>query len=349
MKVGIVGFAGSGKTTVFNALTGLKADTGFGKKEKANLGMIKVPDKRIDFLTEVYKPKKTVLAEIAFVDVAGPDSKTDEGGLDKGLVDHMRQADALVNVVRAFENPGLTKGPDPMRDLLDFEGEMVLTDLIQVETRLDRMKKEQKKDQELTLMQKLHAHLEQDKPMRLLTLSDNEMLMMSGFRFLSLKPGLILVNLDDEGAGGDLPEGILAVAEERGLSAIAMAARAEAEIAELDAEDQASFLEDLGLTDPARDRFVAAAYAQLDLISFLTGGEDECRAWTIKRHTVARAAAGKIHSDIERGFIRAEVIAYKDFEEFPSEAKCRDAGKLRLEGKEYEVKDGDIVNFRFNV
>jgi len=350
MKVGIVGFAGSGKTTVFNALTGLSADTGFGSKDKANLGMIKVPDERVDFLTEVHQPKKTVLAEIAFVDVAGQEGGSAESGLDSRIVNHMREVEALVQVVRAFENPALTAPPDPVRELDDFNAEMVLTDLIQVEARLDRLRKEgNKPTPELALMERMQACLEAGDRLARIDIGEQERQLISGFRFLTLKPCMALINRPDEEAGAPLPDDVQAAADRLGLSVIAMAARAEAEIAELDPEEQKDFLADLGLTAPARDRFIQAVYAQLDLISFLTMGPDECRAWTIKRGTNARAAAGKIHSDIERGFIRAEVIKFDDFKEYPSEAKCRDAGKLRLEGKEYVVEDGDIVHYRFNV
>ncbi|MEK7706044.1 MAG: DUF933 domain-containing protein [Myxococcota bacterium] len=349
MKVGIVGFAGAGKTTVFNALTGLRAETGFGAKEKANLGMIKVPDARIDFLASVHQPKKTTFAEIAFVDVAGPGVGGPERGLDAKIVAPMREAEALVHVVRAFANPTLNRSPQPERDLVDFDAEMVFTDLVQVDSRRDRLQKEGKKTTELALVERLHAHLDSGAPLRMLALAEAELQALAGFRFLSQKPCIALVNMADRDVAKDLSPSLVEAARARGVTTIAMAASAESEIAELEAADQKAFLADLGLEAPARDRFVRTAYAQLDLISFLTAGPDECRAWTIKRGTSARAAAGKIHSDIERGFIRAEVIAFEDFRQHPSEAKCREAGKLRLEGKDYIVQDGDIMHVRFNV
>ncbi len=349
MKVGLVGFAGSGKTTVFNALTGLRADTGFAGRAQANLGVIKVPDARVDFLTEVYKPPKKTYAEVSFVDVAGPEAKSDRSGLDKRIVTEMRQADALVHVVRAFANPAIERAPDPLRDLTDFEAEMILTDLIQVEEKLDRLRKEGKKTQERTLIEKLQAHLDAHQPLRTASLGEAELQAVRGFTFLSLKPCLALINRADSDAAKPLAKDLEAAAAASGVRLMSMAARAEAEIAELPPDDQKAFLADLGVGGSARDRFVAAAYALLDLISFLTAGEDECRAWTITRGTHARRAAGKIHSDIERGFIRAEVIAFADFKDHPSEARCREAGKLRVEGKDYLVQDGDIIHFRFAV
>jgi GTP-binding protein YchF len=349
MQVGLVGFRAAGKTTVFNALTGLRADTGFGNKDQANLGNIKVPDPRVDFTAEIFEPKKKTYAEIAFVDVAGPEGGAEQKGLDTRITDEMRRAEVLVHVVRDFESMQVDVPPDPMRDLVDFESELALTDLLQADTRLERLRKENKNTSERVLLERLHAHLETGAPLRTLELTGDEKHSLHGFAFLSLKPCILLVNRAEADAAAGVPSGLDAAAAERGLTAVAMAASAEAEIAELSPEDQASFLEDLGLEGSARDRFIQTAYARLDLISFLTVGEDECRAWTIERGTTAKEAAGKIHSDLERGFIRAEVIAYDDFVEHRSEAKCREAGKLRVEGKDYVVRDGDLMHIRFNV
>ena len=349
MKTGIVGFAGSGKTTVFNSLTGLSADTGYGVKGKANLGLIKVPDPRVDRMAALHSPKKIIFAEIEFVDVAGPEGKAD-GGLDAAVIEHVQKCEAFVHVVRAFEAPSLAQPADPMRDLSEFEGEMMMSDLIKVENRLARLAKEgNKASSEIALMQRLQSQLENDQPLRLLDLSPSEMHMISGYQFVSLKPCLVLLNYPDEAAGTEPPADFAGAVREGGMAVMAMAGRLEAEIAQLDPSDQAEFLADLNLESAARDRFIAAVYSMLDLISFLTVGPDECRAWTIRRNTAARSAAGKIHSDIERGFIRAEVIAYSDYDELETEAKCKSAGKFRLEGKDYVVQDGDIVNFRFNV
>ena len=353
MKVGLVGFAGSGKTTIFNTLTGLEAEVGgYGAKEKANVGVIKVPDQRVEKLAELYNPKKKTLAEISFVDVAGPQADADERaetGLDPKLVQHMREVDALVHIVRAFDNAMLLQEADPVRDIRAFDDELVLTDLVQVENRLQRLKKEKDKEREEELMHRLKAALEEERPLRYLELSSEDLTLMAGFRFLSLKPLLLLLNVDETNAAGETSTAVTEVAESKGLSVIAMAGKVEMEIAALSAEEQGEFLQDLGITEPARDRFIRAAYQLLDLISFLTSGEDECRAWSIKRGTIAHKAAGTIHSDIERGFIRAEVVRFEDLIELGSEARCREAGKLRLEGKEYIVQDGDVIHFRFNV
>jgi GTP-binding protein YchF len=353
MKVGLVGFAGSGKTTIFNTLTGLTAEVGgYGSKEKANVGVIKVPDARVDKLAEIFNPKKRTYAEISFVDVAGPqveEAARDESGLDPKIVQHMREVDALVHVVRAFDNPMLSQPSDPARDIRAFDDELILTDLVQVENRITRLKKEKDSAREAEMMQRLKGALEGETPLRSLDLAHEEIAMIAGFRFLSLKPLMLLLNVSEEAAAAGVPDDIKSIAQSKGLIAISMAGKAEMEIAALDPQEQEAFLEDLGIKEPARDRFIQAAYSLLDLISFLTSGEDECRAWSIKRGTTAQRAAGTIHSDIERGYIRGEVIRFEDLVACGSEAKCREQGKLRLEGKEYIVQDGDVIHFRFNV
>ena len=353
MKVGLVGFAGSGKTTIFNTLTGLTAEVGgYGAREKANVGVIKVPDPRVDKLAQIFNPKKKTYAEISFVDVAGPqaeDSEQAQSGLDPKLVQHMREADALVHVVRAFDNPMLSQPADLSRDIRSFDDELMLTDLVQIENRITRLKKEKDSARENDLMVRLKAALEDEHPLRDLDLTHEDLALMAGFRFLSLKPLLLLVNESEEAVAGGVPDEVHTLAESKKLRAIAMAGKVEMEIAQLAPEEQREFLQDLGIAEPARDRFIRAAYSLLDLVSFLTSGEDECRAWSIKRGTTAHKAAGVIHSDIERGFIRAEVTRFEDLAELGSEARCREQGKLKLEGKEYIVQDGDVVHFRFNV
>jgi GTP-binding protein YchF len=353
MKVGLVGFSGSGKTTVFNALTGLTAEVGgYGSREKANVGVIKVPDGRVDKLAELFNPKKKTFAEISFVDVAGPQSdaaEPDKSGLDPRLVQHWRDADALVHVVRAFDNPALAQTADPVRDIGAFESELILTDLVQVENRIERLKKEKDSGREREAMERLKSALESEQPLRDLELSHEELSSVAGFRFLSLKPLLILANLNEDDVAAGPSSDVLALAESRRSTVIAMSGKVEMEIAELAPAEQREFLEALGISEPARERFIRAAYGLLDLISFLTSGEDECRAWSIRRGTHAQKAAGVIHSDIERGFIRAEVVRFEDLIALGSEAKCREQGKLKLEGKEYVVQDGDVIHFRFNV
>ncbi|MFQ3589555.1 MAG: redox-regulated ATPase YchF [Chloracidobacterium sp.] len=352
MKVGIVGFAGAGKTTVFNALTGLTAEVGgYGAKDRPNLGNIKVPDARVDTLGNIYRTKKRTYAEVAFVDVAGPTEQGGSAGLDAKLVAAMRDVDALAHVVRAFPDPLGTRPSDPSADIAAFDAELILSDLIQVENRLTRLKKEPKATpRERDLFERCRAALEAEQALRTLDFDDEERHLMTGFRFLSLKPQMILLNVPEADISAGVPASVQEAAQGRAIpTTVAMCGQAEMDIAQLAPEEQGDFLRDLGLTAPARDRFIVAAYGLLDLMSFLTAGEDECRAWPIQRGTKAQRAAGKIHSDIERGFIRAEVIAYADFITYGSESKCKEAGKLRLEGKDYVVQDGDIIHFRFNV
>ena len=353
MKVGLVGFAGSGKTTIFNTLTGLTAEVGgYGAREKANVGVIKVPDHRVDKLAELYHPKKKTYAEISFVDVAGPqadDAQRAHSGLDPKLVQHMREADALVHVVRAFDNAMLSQSANPARDIRAFDDELILTDLVQIENRIARLKKEKDSARENELMLRLKTALEAEQSLRDLELTHEDVGIIAGFRFLSLKPLLLLINQSEEAAGSDAAGEVNELARSKSLDLIAMSGKVEMEIAQLAPEEQREFLQDLGITQPARDRFIRAAYSLLDLISFLTAGEDECRAWSIRRGTIAHKAAGVIHSDIERGFIRAEVTRFEDLIELGSEARCREQGKLKLEGKDYVVQDGDVVHFRFNV
>ena len=349
MKVGILGFSGSGKTTVFNLLTGLSADVGFGGARKPNLGVIKVPDERIDRLSGMYSPKKTTFAEIRFVDVAGKAPDGAGSGIDQGVVTNIRDTEALTLVVRGFESPMLEASPAPLPELKDLEAEMVITDLGIVEKRLHRLKKEgNQKGREADLLARVQAHLESELPLRTMTLAAEEELSLRGFRFLSQKPGLVLLNTSED-APTELPADVAAYCETVGLKVMALCAGIEAELQELDEEDRLAFLEDYGIDSPGKDRFIRAAYSLLDLISFFTTGPDEVRAWTIRRGTPAVRAAGKIHSDIEKGFIRAEVTPYDLLLEYGDEHKVKAAGKLRLEGKEYEVRDGDITHFRFNV
>lgn len=349
MKIGIVGFPRSGKTAVFNALTGLQASVGaYGDPGKPNLGAIKVPDARIDRLSAIFSPRKTTYAEVVFVDFP---AGADRGGgvLDQATLVQMRDADALVQVVRGFADPMTAEAADPARDVHAFQSELVLADLAIVEKRLERLRKEKGKESETELLERCRAALEAETPLRRIALSAADERALAGFGLLSRLPLLVLVNAGEDAAAAPLDPQLGARLEADGIPGLALSAQIEMEIGRLDPADRAAFLADLGLQEPARDRFVQAAYALLDLISFLTTGEDEVRAWPIRRGTTAVKAAGKIHSDIERGFIRAEVVAYDDFVRLGSEAKCREAGKLRLEGKDYVVQDGDIIHFRFNV
>jgi GTP-binding protein YchF len=344
MKVGLIGHRGAGKTTIFNMLTGLQAQTGgFGGKEEIHLGVIKVPDARIDKLSAIFKPKKTTYAEIRFTDF--PPSEGEENlKSNQALVTQMREVDAITLVLRDF-------GADakPIKELTDLMTEMILADLAVVENRRSRLKKEKARPQEEVLLARCADALESEQSLRALSFSADEESLASGFGFLSRKPLLVIFNEPEEQAAKPLDPVYQQELNRRGLQGLALAGKVEMEIAQLDENDRAGFLKEIGIDEPARERFIRVSYALLNLISFFTAGEDEVRAWTITQGTVAKKAAGKIHSDIERGFIRAEVVAYEDFIVYGSEAKCKEAGKLRLEGKEYLVKDADIIHFRFAV
>jgi len=346
MKAGLVGYAQSGKTTLFDALTGLHKGGGAGRPQ-VNLGAIKVPDARVDALAAIFEPRKTTFAEMQFVDVPGPAGKG--SGLDAEALRALSGVDAFCLVVRGF--PGVDGTPaDPERELRDFDAELVLHDLALVERRLDRLRKEQHKGTgEFHELERLHAQLDEGRPLRAMGWSDAEEKELVQFAFLSRRPMLVVVNVGEDAAAAPPPPGVLAAARERGCEVLALCAAVEAEIAELAPAEQPEFLASLGLSAPAQARFIRAAYHLLDLISYFTVGEDEVRAWTIRRGDRAPRAAGRIHSDLERGFIRAEVTHYEDFVALGSESKARQEGKLRLEGKEYVVRDGDILNFRFAV
>ncbi len=342
MKIGLIGHRGAGKTTIFNMLTGLQAQVGGFGKEEVHLGVIKVPDERIDRLAQIFKPKKTTYAEIRFTDF--PPQAEDNLKSNNALVTQMREVDAIALVLRDFET-----GCDPLRELNDLLTEMILADLTVVENRRNRLKKEKARPQEQELLERCAQALENEESLRNLTFSADQENLLSGFVFLSRKPLLVLFNQAEEKAGQPLAASYQEELRRRGLEGLALAGKVEMEIAQLEENDRAAFLKEIGVAEPARDRFIRSSYRLLDLISFFTAGEDEVRAWTITQGTNARKSAGKIHSDIERGFIRAEVIAYADFIAHGSEAKCKEAGKLRLEGKDYIVKDADIIHFRFAV
>ncbi len=346
MRVGLVGFASSGKTTVYNALTGQRAETGYASRGsgKTNLGVVKVPDPRVDALAAIHNPKKITFAEIVFVDVAAPPG-AGARSFDASALPAMREVEALVQVVRAFPTED-GSAADPLGELGDLHSELTIGDLAPIEKRLERLKREKGKPGEVELLNRLKDHLEAGKALRDLALSEQELSHVSGYRFLTLKPLLVVINQAESAINQPLPESLTRYATENKLTLIPLCGKLEMDIAELAPDEQKAFLADLGLAEPALFRFVRAAYSALDLISFLTAGPDECRAWTIKRGTIAHRAAGKIHSDIERGFIRAEVMTLEDFLAYKSEAKVREAGKARLEGKEYVVRDGDIVHFR---
>jgi GTP-binding protein YchF len=344
MKVGLIGHRGAGKTTVFNMLTGLQAQVGgFGGKEEVHLGVIKVPDARVDKLAQIYKPKKTTYAEIRFTDFPPSDGEENLKS-NNSVIAQMREVDAIALVLNDFE-----PGAEPLRALNDLLTDMILADMTVVENRRARLKKEKARPLEEAVLQRCAKMLENEESLRNLLFGSDEENLLSGFGFLSRKPVLALFNQGDEKAGQAPAPQYVEELKRRGLEGFALAGKVELEVAQLDAGDREAFLKEIGIEESARDRFIRASYRLLNLISFLTAGDDEVRAWTITRGANAKKAAGKIHSDIERGFIRAEAVAYEDFIVYGSETKCKEAGKLRLEGKDYIVQDGDIIHFRFAV
>jgi GTP-binding protein YchF len=346
MKVGLVGFAGSGKTTVFNTMTGLDVPVGYGGELR--LGTVKVPDTRIDALSRIFKPKKTTYAEIVFCDVPG-EHGADRKGLSRKALQQIRDQEVLCLVVRAFPNPALDAPPDPAADLEAFHTECLLADLDVVERRLVRAKKDKPDAQELAAFEAMKATLEQELPLRSLPPAALNRDVLRGYGLLTDRPLLLALNRAEQNAADPLPPPLVTRLRELHAAGLVLAASVEAEIARMGPADRAAFLADLGLAESALDRFIRTAYGLLDLVSFFTVGEDEVRAWPIRRGTRARQAAGKIHSDLERGFIRAEVTPYDVFMEYGSEAAAREAGRMQVEGKDYVVQDGDIVHVRFNV
>jgi len=343
MKVGIIGLPFSGKTTLFRALTGL----GEGAAG-TDVGVVKVPDARVEHLSQVFKPKKTTFAEITFTDLLA--ASHGGKGFDAQVIVAMKAMDALVLVVDAREGENDAARDDRARRALDdLIAELVLSDLGIAEKRLERLKKEKTTEADRRAVEKALATLGDEKPLRGEAFDRDELRALSGYQFLTQKPALVVVNTKEGDQAKSFP-GTEASAERLAMPVIPLCAALEQEISALPPEERGEFLEEMGLAEPAQDRLVRAVYEHLNLISFLTVGEDEVRAWTITRGTTAQKAGGKVHSDIERGFIRAEVVAYDDFVAAGSSmAGARKVGKLRLEGKEYVVQDGDIAHFRFNV
>jgi GTP-binding protein YchF len=358
MKAGILGLSLVGKSTLFELLTGTKAPLAGGRAE-ARLGIARVPDARVAGLARIFAPKKSTLATVEYVDVPGVAK-----GEGSALVDlpALRGVDAFVHVVRAFESdtvPHPEGSVDPARDAAMLELELVLADLATVERRLERLEaniKKASKAEDVTekaLFLRLKEALEAERPLRELPLTDEEHRRLRGYALLSEKPLLVVANVGEDAVKGAAARleatGLAALARRPNVGVCAVSAPIEAEMAELPAEDARAFREDLGLAEPGLDRVIRSTYELLGLISFLTAGEDECRAWTIPRGTKAPQAAGAIHTDLERGFIRAQVVPYAELVAAGGVAACREKGTLRLEGREYEVRDGDVIEFKFNV
>jgi len=362
LSCGIVGLPTVGKTTFFNLLTNANIETSafYSGKTATNINTAIVPDERIDFLSQMFHPKKTTYAQIEVIDVPGLVRGSSQGqGTGNEFLSAVRDADALVHIVRAFENNQVLhvdNSLDIMRDLETVNMELLFSDLQLVETRLDRInsgkKKKMENPLEETVLLKIQEVLENEQPVSTISFSEEEREAIKHITFLTDKPMLIVVNLDEKQfTTGSYPqkEEIHSFGISHQMIVLEICAQVEAEISQLEPEDKQVFMEDLGIKEAGIDRLARAIYDLLGLISFLTAGEDEVRAWTIKKDLPAKKAAGKIHSDIERGFIRAEIVAYQDLKEAGSMAKAREQGHFRLEGKEYPVQDGDIINFRFNV
>jgi hypothetical protein len=366
MQTAIVGLAGAGKTTVFNTLTRGHAETGGFGGVTLNVGVVKVPDARLDRLAEIFKPKKIVQADVTYADLPAPPAST-EGhvGTEELPPDHLarlRDSDALLHVIRAFEdpsNPHPDGSVDPARDLERLDLEFVLADLSMTERRLERLKgsgrhgtpaEREANEREEIVLRRLHEGLEAGKPIRDLGLDADEEKAIRGFRFLTQKPVLVLLNVG-EGELASAPalvERVNTGYDHQHVMVDALSAKIEMELGELEPDEAAAFMEELGIAESGLDRVIALSYRLLGLISFLTAGPDECRAWPVPDGSTAVDAAAAIHTDLAKGFIRAETVAYEDLITLGSMAEARKAGRLRSEGKTYRVHDGDVLEILFS-
>lgn len=357
MKLGIVGLPNSGKTTIFNALTGSTLPTGASTSGQFEMhtAVVNVPDPRVDKLSAMYNPKKTIYAQVTYVDIGGLEKGVGEGGLKGQFRNELGQLDGLVHVVRAFNNenvPHPYETIDAQRDVEILDGEFLLTDLVMVESRLEKIDAELKRKgktvektiiDEQAMLERLKAQLEDNKPLRDLGLTEEEIKPLRGYGFLTLKPVLIVLNSDESADEPtlDYPHEMSRV--------VALKGRIEAELSQLDPDDATMFMEEYGITELSAAKVIRLSYELMTIQSFFTVGEDEVRAWSVRIGATAPEAAGAIHSDLQKGFIRAEVMAYDDLITGGSEAALKATGKFRLEGKDYIVKNGDIVHIRFNV
>ncbi len=354
MKFALIGPPQSGKSTLFSAITGQTVDPSNAMSEQ--IASVSVPDERLDFLSDMYKPKKYTPANIEFLDVPGASLADAHGQAEfRKRMTSVRKCDGIVMVVRAFESDSVIEYRDRVNakaDLDELFTELLFADLEQVVARIEKLEKSSQKPsktreqelRELAMMTRVREALESEAPVSSAIQNEDERRIAGSFGFLTLKPVMVVINVGEDKIAADPP-----FEHSHALATIAMAAEIEAEIAQLEPDDRKTFLEDLGLSAPARTRLIRTAYNAVGLTSFLTAGEDEVRAWTIKAGTEAVEAAGKIHSDIQRGFIRAEVVAFDDLKKAGDMRGAKSANAVRLEPKHYIVKDGDIINFRFNV
>ncbi len=356
MRLGIIGLPQTGKTTLFNALTRGSQPTGAASgKMEMHTAVVDVPDQRVGVLSEMFKPKKTIYAKVTYVDIAGLDGSAGKGGISGTLLNQLTQMDGLIHVVRAFEDdnvPHVNETVNPVRDIGAMDSELVLNDLIVAERKLEHLAEEKKKgagrdkaliEREIVLFTRLHQALSDEIPLRDIEISSEEDKLLSGFGFLSRKPMLIVLNLAE---GQAVP----AVSySHKNSQVVALQGKLEMDIAQLSEEEAKLFLAEYGIEEPSLNRMIRYSYDLLGLESFFTVGPDEVRAWTVRRGATAPEAAGEIHTDLQKGFIRAEVIAYTDLMATGGMTEAKAKGKYRLEGKEYIVKDGDILNIRFNL
>lgn len=352
MKLGIIGFPQSGKTTIFNALTrGNAPTTASAGRIEVHTAVVDVPDPRVDALSAMFKPRKTIYAKVTYADIAGLEGGAAKSGIAGPLLNQLTQMDGLIHVVRCFPDENVPHpfgSVDPQRDVDSMNAELLLNDLIAVERKLERLTEERKKggtdkvlnERQTALFTRLHEVLAAEKPLRGVDISAEEEKFLSGFGLLTRKPLLVLLNL---GEGQPAPE----VRTEAPL--VALQGKLEMELAQLPPEDAAVFMQEYGISELSLNRMIKLSYDLLDQQSFFTVGEDEVRAWTVRRGATALEAAGAIHTDLQKGFVRAEVVACADLLELGGMAEAKAKAKLRLEGKEYLVKDGDIVHIRFSV
>jgi len=352
MRLGIIGLPQSGKTTLFNALTRATQPTGATGKIEVHTAVVEVPDPRVDVLSRMFNPKKTIYAKVTYADIAGLDGSASKSGIAGTLLNQLTQMEGFIHVVRCFEDdnvPHPQGNVDPARDLAAMDSEFVLNDLIAAERKLERLAEERKKgggrdrsiiEREIVLFERMQASLNEEVPLRDIEISPDEDKMLSGFGFLSRKPVLVVFNLAE---GQKAPE---ITYNHKHSQLVSLQGKLEMDIAQLPAEDAQMFMEEYGIEEPSLNRMIRLSYDLLGLQSFFTVGPDEVRAWTVRRGATAPEAAGEIHTDLQKGFIRAEVVTYDDLVTLGGLSEARGKGKLRLEGKEYIVQDGEVLNIR---